>query len=123
MGTGINAKLDTIINKVDLLGINSTSTCKEESSKTASGEIECFNYTFTESKRIFVVTIALYNSTPYDLALTVSGTANYTACATWKIAPLLFTIYQVDGTAGQTVVMKSQAYIQAQHTVKAYLIE
>lgn len=119
----MDTKLDTIIDKVDSLGINSTSTCKEESSKTASGQVECFNYTFTESKRIFVVTIALYSSTPFDLALIVTGTANYTACATWKIAPILFTIYQIDGSAGQTVTMQSQAYIQSQHTVKAYLIE
>lgn len=119
----MDTKLDTIIDKIDSLGINSTSTCKEESSKTASGQVECFNYTFTESKRIFVVTIALYSSAPFDLAMTVTGTANYTACTTWKITPLLFTIYQVDGTAGQTVVMKSTAYIQSQHTVKTYLIE
>lgn len=119
----MNTKLDTIIEKIESLGINSTSTCKEESSKTASGEIECFKYTFTEPKGIFVVTIALYSQTPFDLNLNVTGTANHTACTTWKTAPFLFTIYQVDGTVGQTVVIKSVAYIQNQHTVKAYLIE
>ena len=98
-------------------------TFEEIVSTTASGEIECFDYTFTESKRLFVITMAVYNSTPFDLSLHISGTADYNICATWKSAPFLFNIVQVDGTPGQTITMKSVAYIQNQHTVRSYMIE
>lgn len=123
MGAETNEKLDQIIENIELLGINSTSVCTQEYNNTASGKITIFDYTFTEARRIFVIALSYYILTPFDLNIYFQGTANGTVCASWKQQPFMLVIYQIDGTEGQTASLILQAYINAQHTSRCYLIK
>lgn len=91
-------------------------------SQIASGTPTNFTYTFTESKTIFVVSVGMYDQTPFSLDLYLNGNANITQKEYAKHEPVVYAIWQVVGARGQSINLTSQAYTNNSHMVESYII-
>lgn len=91
-------------------------------SQIASGTPTNFTYTFTESKTIFVVSVGMYDQTPFGLDLYLNGNANITQKEYAKHEPVVYAIWQVVGARGQSINLTSQAYTNNSHMVESYII-
>lgn len=91
-------------------------------SKIADGTPTNFTYTFSGNKTIYVVAVGLYDQTPFSLNLYLNGNAEITQKEYAKHDPVLYAIWEVQGTTGQSISLTSQAYIGNTHMVESYII-
>lgn len=97
-------------------------TYQKVGSKIASGTPTNFTYTFSSNKTICVVAVGIYDKDPFALEMWLQGNARITQKEYAKHDPVLYVIWTVEGQAGQSISLTSQAYTNNEHMVEAYII-